>query len=195
MPSIRLASVLTFVFASSSVALAQPAVATSSAVTREAPAELTLSGEYRFVSGQDAIRRSIQAVCDRFDFITREIARPILEDRNRPYERVNLDVRGDGARFVLGDWGPVETRFGDTRTVTNERGERVRVRQIRVGDRLVQTLSTSEGSRRNVITVSADGRRLTVDTLITSPRLPIPLRYRLVYQRVEAPEGARIAMR
>lgn len=196
MPRPRIASLLGLalsLLAPSSAALAQDPVAVATVERPDAAPPLT--GEYRFVSGGEGIRRSIAAVCDRLDFITREFARPILEDRNRPYSRVRLDVGADGARFVLGNWGPVRTRFGETVTVTNERGEQVRVHQIRVGDRLVQTLSTSDGSRRNVISISPDGRRLTIDTLITSPRLPIPLRYRLRYERVDGTRSARVAMR
>ena len=158
------------------------------AAAQEAPPE-QLSGEYRFVSGRRSIVQSVNEVCDAFDFVTRAFARPILEDRNQPYERVRLELDPDGARFTFGPWGPVHTRFGETRTFENERGEQVRVRQLRMGDRLVQFLTTDQGTRRNVIQASPDGRRLTVETLITSPRLPVPLRYRLVFAPAGRPTG------
>jgi len=144
---------------------------------------VAFNGTYRLVSGQGGIRRAVDAVCGRLDFVTRAIARPILEDRNRAYRQVQLDVDQQTVRFTMGPWGPVRTRFGATATVPNERDETTQVRQMRVGHRLVQTFSTEQGTRRNVLTLSDDGRRLVIDTLITSPRLPIPLRYRLTYER------------
>lgn len=143
-----------------------------------------LSGTYRLVSGEADVGRAVNAVCDRLDFVTRAFARPILEDRNRPYSRVELALDHDTALFTLGPWGPVRTRFGVPRAIRNERGEVVRVHQRIVGGgRLVQIFTTDQGTRRNIWTASRDGRRVTVETLITSPRLPIPLRYRLVFER------------
>ncbi|MBX3270474.1 MAG: hypothetical protein KF729_09450 [Sandaracinaceae bacterium] len=152
----------------------------SAAPARSAP---PLTGRYRFVSGRDAVRRAVDGVCDRLDFFTRAFARPILEDRNQPYDAVSLAFEDDVVSFSLGAWGPVRTRQGATRTIRNERGEAVRVHQVLRDGRLVQTLATDQGTRRNVIQASPDGRVLTIDTVITSPRLPAPLRYRLVYHR------------
>lgn len=196
MPLIRLVLILALIVFGSldaSEASAQPSAlsATSGSPTRVVA---SLSGRYRFVSGRRAIARSIDAVCDELDFVTRAFARPILEDRNQPYDHVELEFEGDAVRFILGPWGG-RTRLGTTRTLENERGEQVRTRQFMMGHRLVQTMSTDEGSRRNILSLSADGRRLTVDTLITSPRLPIPIRYRLTYERLGGQTAARVAMR
>ena len=163
------------------LAVEPASAAPASAATARGAAPL--AGRYRFVSGRDSVRRAVDAVCDRLDFFTRAFARPILEDRNQPYDAVSLAIEDDVVSFTLGEWGPVRTREGATRTIRNERGESVRVHQVVRDGRLVQTLATDQGSRRNVIQASPDGRVLTIDTVITSPRLPIPLRYRLVYHR------------
>ena len=41
------------------------------------------------------------------------------------------------------------------------------------------------GGRLNVFTLSPDGRTLTIDVMLTSDRLPEPIRYALRFERVE----------
>jgi hypothetical protein len=51
------------------------------------------------------------------------------------------------------------------------------------GGRLRQSFVAEDGRRDNHFTVSEDGRRLTLEVTVTSPRLSAPLRYRLNYVR------------
>jgi hypothetical protein len=50
---------------------------------------------------------------------------------------------------------------------------------------LHQKFQGTEGQRVNVYRVAPDERTLTMAVTITSPRLPKPLSYRLVYRRVK----------
>ncbi len=49
--------------------------------------------------------------------------------------------------------------------------------------RLEQRFQAEDGRRVNLYSVSADGNTLTMNVTITSPRLPSPLTYKLVYNR------------
>jgi hypothetical protein len=53
-----------------------------------------------------------------------------------------------------------------------------------VGNKLAQEFKAEDGQRKNEYSVSADGRTLTLEVTVTSPRLAQPVRYRLVYDRV-----------
>ena len=48
---------------------------------------------------------------------------------------------------------------------------------------LHQTFRAEDGQRVNVYTLSNNGNTMTMNVTITSPRLPDPLTYRLVYNR------------
>jgi hypothetical protein len=66
---------------------------------------------------------------------------------------------------------------------TREDGEVFDVTMRSASGRLTQTFAAEDGSRENVYTVSADGRTLTMNVTLRSPRLSAPLTYKLVYNR------------
>ena len=53
------------------------------------------------------------------------------------------------------------------------------------GDRLVEIFRGEDGNKQESFGVSADGSTLSVDVKVTSPKLPEPLVYRLVYRKKE----------
>ena len=81
MPSTRLALALLALLVAPACAVAQTTEATLSRAEITASPASTLSGRYRLVGGQDAIRRSIDAVCDELDFVV-DIGR-IARDQDR----------------------------------------------------------------------------------------------------------------
>ena len=78
---------------------------------------------------------------------------------------------------------PVESPANGTPVKwTREDGERFDLSTEWEGGRLVQTFKGKEG-RTNTFTISPDGRTLTLGVAVSSPRLPKPLTYKLVYNR------------
>lgn len=125
------------------------------------------------------------------NLIVRQVARPRLRSLNVPYSRLtfslgeNVSVEMPGSPTVaspangepvfwhrgLGGPCPEMKRACMVVTTTWEDGA------------LVQTFRSEDGQRQNVFTVSPDGTTLTMAATMTSPRLPAPLVYRLVYTR------------
>jgi hypothetical protein len=66
---------------------------------------------------------------------------------------------------------------------TREDGETFDVSGKVAGSTLTQTFVAEDGKRVNVYTLSPDGKTLTMNVTVTSPRLPKPLNYKLVYRR------------
>jgi hypothetical protein len=57
------------------------------------------------------------------------------------------------------------------------------VRIETAGDTLRQVIKTDDGQRENDFVFLDDGARVALHVILTADRLPIPLRYTLVYRR------------
>jgi hypothetical protein len=147
----------------------------------------TLAGTFHFVGGERqtaALGRAINDAVAAMPFFKRPWARGRLRPRNAlvqtvairfPPGRVEVSFNG-GAPFRSPDDGTP----APGRAIT---GDALRVRQHVERDRLVQTLASNEGTRRDEFVVSPDGQRLTMHVTVTSSQLPRPLRYDLDYAR------------
>ncbi len=163
-----------------------PAAATPRASIDGRPELSRYAGRYRFGGAapeQRAFESAVEAALASLDPLTRTIARPMLLDRNRPYGSVEIRVEGDHLRFRLGSWGPFESAVA-ARTVTDPRGDRIAVSHRASDDRLVQRLRHELGQRENHFWLSPDGGTLVLDAIVTAPRLPRPITFRLTYARV-----------
>ncbi len=146
--------------------------------------DIVLDGRFRLVGGHRSVSQAVDTVCEHLDVFTRLIARPILEDRNRPYETIDLRVDVHSAEFTFDDWGPIRTPLDRARAIENPRGELVTVVQRVRGDSLVQELRTEQGTRFNTIRQDETGA-LRIETRIVSPRLPTQMRYRLFFRKAD----------
>jgi hypothetical protein len=113
--------------------------------------------------------------------LTRGIARGRLRKTNPPYPTIDISLGNDNVSVLAGP-GPriVMPRSGSTVRWKRADGETFNVTGKLSGDSLVQTFDANDGRRTNVFSVGSDGR-LTMSVTVTSPRLPAPLRYKLVY--------------
>lgn len=148
-----------------------PAALEASFVLAEAPAR-----------ARQRIDAAIDGVVDRMSFVIRPFARERLRGKNPVHRAVSASVHGeritvtyDGDRFETVDGRWAEVTAG---------GERVQLLQQRVGEHVVQTFRGGDGEKHVVLRRSEDGRAMTLDVTVTSPRLPEPLRYRLRYRSV-----------
>ena len=155
------------------------------------PAELRarFAGLYRYAGDAreqklrlDAIDRSVAG----FFFAVRGMARAKIADRTRIMATCKFEL-GDGQIrstvpglpvAVSPETGaPASYRVDDDAIVLSQRFE---------GTRLVQVFTADEGgSRRNELTLSADGKTLVMKATLSSPRLSTPVVYELTYRRVE----------
>ena len=139
----------------------------------------------------DDVDAKINTSIARMNIIVRQVARPRLRSTNIPYprlifsfgENVGVDMPGYPSVASPANGQPV---FWHRRTglPCTEMIRSCMVVTTTWEDRaLVQTFRSEDGDRQNVFTVSPDGARLTMAVTLTSPRLPAPLAYRLVYMR------------
>lgn len=162
---------------------------TASEPQRDATAEVRerLNGApFHFVGGEQQ-RNTLQQTIDQsvapMNFIERPIARRRLTDRNRIENTLAFRVQPGNVNVQLGGHATVsrdDFTPAPGRAIT---GEPMQIRQRIEGDRLVQSLTTSEGERRDEFVLSPDGHRLTMRVTVHSPKLRQPMRYQLSYAR------------
>ncbi|MBW3573049.1 MAG: hypothetical protein KY467_18285 [Gemmatimonadetes bacterium] len=140
----------------------------------------------------DDINAKINTAVARMNVVVRQIARPRLRSTNTAYPRlvisydatnVRVDMQGRPSVSSPANGQPVLWERESGRTCTQLRGDCVRVTTEWENGALTQTFRAEDGQRVNVYTVNADGSVMTMNVTITSPRLPSPLTYKLVYNR------------
>ena len=148
--------------------------------------QMLSSRPYRFVGGEtqrQAVHDAIERAVAPMNFIERPIARGRLRDRNRVEDSLAFRFQPGTVSVVLGGHelqSPDNFAPAPGRAIT---GEAMQVRQRLVGDRVVQSLRTGEGERRDEFAVSPDGRRVTMRVTVHSPKLRAPMQYSLDYAR------------
>ena len=170
----------------------QPATPPAGVAITPAPAPAVdprtrFAGVYLFAGGareQEGIQAGIERAIDEMSFITRPFARSRLRNTNPAYGWVQVQFQGEHIVITLAGRSPINTLAdGSPAPWTRPDGEQVQARQRFMGDRVVQSITAQDGSRRVEYQLDASGQRLTLDVTVTSPRLPAPLRYRLTYRR------------
>ena len=134
-----------------------------------------------------AINRSVA----RMNVIVRQIARPRLRSTNAMYPTVAISSDQSNIRVNMGgrtaaspaNGQPVLWQRETGGTCREVKGDCVRVTSEMAGGHLTQSFQAEDGRRVNVYPVSPDGNTLTMNVTITSPKLPQPLTYKLVYNR------------
>ena len=152
----------------------------------------TLRGTWTANAQQsDDINAAINTAVARMNVVVRQIARPRLRSTNTLYPRivvqydqntVQVNLAGRNANSPA-NGQPVLWQRTTGATCREMKGDCVRLSTEWTGGNLTQTFRAEDGQRVNVYSVSPDGRTMTMNVTITSPRLPRPLTYKLVYDR------------
>lgn len=138
----------------------------------------------------DDINAKINTAVARMNVVVRQIARPRLRSTNTAYPQLVFSTDNGQYRVDMQGRPSVSSPANGTgvlwhretgRTCAQVRGDCVRVTTVWNDGRLTQTFAAEDGQRVNVYTV--EGNTLTMNVTITSPRLPNPLTYKLVYNR------------
>jgi hypothetical protein len=140
----------------------------------------------------DDINAKINQTVSRMNLVVRQIARPRLRSTNTAYPHLTLFTQNNTVRVDMEGRPSVSSSSTGTpvmwqrvtgRPCTQQRGDCVRVTTTTTPTQITQTFAAEDGQRVNVYTLSPDGNTLNMNVTITSPRLPQPLTYRLVYNR------------
>jgi hypothetical protein len=178
-----------FVFA---LALAVPAgglalpslqAAPAHAVAAQAPA---FGGTYTLnARASDNVQQAINEAGSHVMFLIRGIARSRMRATNPVYQRVVIGETPADFAIAFDQRAAVHTpSTGAATPWTREDGEKFQVSTRVTEGRLHQTFVAEDGRRVNVFSLSPDGKVLTMETTVSSPKLPQPLHYRLVFDRV-----------
>lgn len=161
-----------------------------SAVTAQAA---TLRGSWNINRQQsDNLENAINRAVARMNLVVRQIARPRLRSTNTAYPNIVMSYDQNSVRVEMAgrptvsspaNGQPVLWQRQTGGTCREMKGDCVRVSAEWEGGNLKHTFQAEDGRRVNVYSVSADGKTMTMNVTVTSPRLPQPLTYKLVYNR------------
>lgn len=110
-------------------------------------------------------------------------AKKRLEETNRPYAWVQLVPQGDRLLVKTDSYELTTPANGTLPDWERSPGDLIDVTTRTRDGRIEQSFDAEDGRRVNVFTLSPDGRTLTMDVTVTSPKLDGPLAYRLVFTR------------
>ena len=146
----------------------------------------SLAGTYVLhADGSDDINASIDDATSKMNFAIRGIARSRLRKTNTPFRRLTIAHTPQEVTVTTDTRAPIRTPANGTPIRwRREDGEMLNVSTEWKGGLLEQTFVAEDGQRVNRYSISGDGRLLTMEVTITSPRLPKPLVYKQMYHRV-----------
>jgi hypothetical protein len=129
------------------------------------------------------IGKAIEETIRTMNFVTRPVARGRLRKTNPAYTSISLAFTAAQARITAGPGAPIILpASGAPVRWKREDGETFTVSGKLQNGTYVETFEAKDGRRTNAFSPTSDGT-LTMHVTVTSPRLPTPLRYKLVYKR------------
>ena len=142
-----------------------------------------LSGTYGYVPDQSSdVPRAIEKAVEKMSFIKRPIARGRLAKTNTPYQRVRIEMGASEVEITFDDRKPILMPInGRPIKWTRDDGEVFDVSATLDGSKLVQTYKAEDGTRVNAFSKDSSGS-LRLEVEVSSPQLPRPLKYVLVYR-------------
>jgi hypothetical protein len=144
-----------------------------------------LQGTYVLDSrASDNVDDVIEHVVKDMNFVRKPLARKRLKVTTKPSEHLHITYSGgdvtittDGNSFVRtpADGKPVAW--------TREDGEKFVVTTTHDARTMTRVFRADDGERSNVYSIGPDRSTLTMSIVLSSPQLPEPLTYKLVYKR------------
>jgi hypothetical protein len=142
-----------------------------------------LSGKYKYAPEQSGdISQAIEQAIEKMNFIKRPIARGRLSRTNFAYQQVRIEIGASEAEVTYDTQAPIRMPL-DGQAIKWKRadGETFDVSAKLEGARLVQTYKAEDGTRVNSFAKDAAGS-LQLQVEVSSPQLPQPLKYTLMYR-------------
>jgi hypothetical protein len=142
-----------------------------------------LSGKYKYAPEQSAnISQAIEQAIEKMNFIKRPIARGRLSRTNFPYQQIRIEIGASEAEVTYDTQAPIRMPLGGEAIKWKRAdGEMFDVSAKLDGGRLVQTYKATDGMRVNSFSKDASGS-LHLEVEVSSPQLPQPVKYKLVYR-------------
>lgn len=142
-----------------------------------------LSGTYEYVPEKSAsVSKAIDKAVEKMNFIKRPIARSRLTKTNTPYQRIRIEFGTSDAEITYDARKPIRMPLnGEPIKWTRDDGEIFDVSATVDGGKLLQTYKAQDGTRVNSFSKDSS-EALHLEVEVSSPQLPQPVRYLLVYR-------------
>ena len=145
-------------------------------------------GTYHYTliaDSSDDIKQAVNQTVEHMSFITRPVARGRLNKTNPTPQVVHIVVSTDTFSVTFDNGNPVATPLGGDSVpyhslITNED---YKAHYDPVADTASQVIASKDGSRRNTFIFLDGGQRLRIHVTVSSPRLPGPLNYQLMFTK------------
>ena len=148
-------------------------------------AQAALEGAYKIdANASDDIEAAITRGTAQMNFAIRSLARRLIAKANPPYQRIVISRTGSTANLQLDTRPPIQTPLdGSWVPWIREDGGIDRITGQWSYPTFVVHFKGEDGARTQTYLLDSDGRTLKLDVELTSPRLPHPIDYTLVYRR------------
>ncbi len=145
-----------------------------------------MTGTFAYnASASDNVNTAIAQAVRRVNPVLRSFATRRLRSTNEPYRTIAIAQSGGQISITTDGGSTTQTPASGTPVAWRRPGDgdRLQVSTAWSGATLRQTFQAEDGTRVNAFTLSPDGRTLTMNASVSSPRLPGGLTYRLVYTK------------
>lgn len=145
------------------------------------------AGNFAYGGGaaQDKAREdAIEKATDSMFFATRGIARGRLKDKTVIRQQIGISFGGGNITTTFSSLPAAVSPENGSPAPYKSGDDTVQLTQkITPDGKLVQSFTASDGNRTNTYSLSADGKTLTMAVVVTSTKIPQPVRYMLTYVR------------
>jgi hypothetical protein len=144
-----------------------------------------MQGSYALdARASDDVNRVIEDVVKEMNFIRKPLARKRLRATTRPSESLRIAFTSADVTITTDGNSSVRTPMDGTPVEwTREDGEKFLVTTTHDGRTITRIFRAGDGQRSNAYSLSPDRSTLTMSIVLTSPQLPEPVAYKLVYKR------------
>jgi hypothetical protein len=171
-----------------SLALATLVAAPLLSAQTDSSTHLPPPGTYTYTlipDSSDDIKLAVNQTVEHMSFITRPVARGRLNKTTPTPKQLHVVVSADTFSVTFDNGNPVATPLkGDSvpylSAITHEMYS---ARYDPVADTASQSITSKDGTRRNTYMFLNGGDRLRMHVTVTSPRLPGPLNYQLLFAK------------
>ncbi len=134
---------------------------------------------------QKKIKKGIEGAVEDMSFITRPIARGRLEDSNVPVDTVKIKLTPKLVTIQHGDRNPVRsnTEGKPVDWTRKSDGKSFKVSQIVKPQLMIQTFFSEDGKKVLKYKFSENYKKMTMEVILTSPKLGGPLKYEIDFTR------------
>lgn len=146
-----------------------------------------MSGSWVYDTAQsEDVEAAIKNAVEKVNFIIRGFAHGRLKNTNQPYRKLAIIIQGAEVQIKKDARPAIKAPLDGTVIKWRREDDQVYDLSIRRHSKvfLEESIGNAEGKRVNSYKLRPDANTLDLFVKVTSPKLPVPLEYRLGYRRI-----------